>query len=144
MKTIIFYILILFILVSCSGRFGLAMKEKIITNYYLIAADDIKDCGLSYHENTDGSNYGLIITATVYAVGYNDKYMIIKQHPRSFPKPPDKKITNYYILPLKKGMNWRTNNGLIGPLTFSQFNEQRKKLGIEESLSFTKVIHELE
>lgn len=41
-------------------------------------------------------------------------------------------------------MNWRTKNGLIGPLTQEEFTEKRKELNISDSLTFTKVIEELE
>ena len=33
-----------------TGCSGLAIKEKIIDNYYFVAADDGESCGLSYHE----------------------------------------------------------------------------------------------
>ena len=42
-----------------------AIKEKLIDNYYLIATDAGDDCSLSYHEPTDGNNYGGVIEATV-------------------------------------------------------------------------------
>lgn len=135
---------LLLLLLSCSGNMGFAYQEKIVGNYYLIAIDNIDQCGISYHKPSDGPDYGLIITETVFAVGYNNNFMIIKQHPRTWPSPPNKKITNYYILPIKNEMNWRTNNGLIGPLTEGEFIENRKKLQIPETLSFTKVIKELE
>ncbi|MBK9282761.1 MAG: DUF3997 domain-containing protein [Sphingobacteriaceae bacterium] len=77
-------------------------------------------------------------------MGYNDKYMIVKQYPRTFPNAPNKTIINYYILPFKKGMNWRTKNGLIGPLTESEFKEKRKELGISDELIFSKVLKDLE
>lgn len=139
----------LIILLAFAGCSGLAIKEKIIDNYYFIAADDGEGCILSYHESkwTDffgGVNYGGLIDATVFAVGYNDKYMIVKQHPRTFPNPPDKTITNYYILTLKKGMDWRSKNGLIGPLTLEQFNEKRQELNIPDEVTFTKVLKDLE
>jgi hypothetical protein len=47
MKRAIFYFSILLMITGCSG---LAIKEKIIDNYYFVAADDGESCGLSYHE----------------------------------------------------------------------------------------------
>lgn len=137
---IILYFTILLTFVGCGG---LALKEKIIDNYYLVAVDDYDDCSLSYQEPTDGDNHGIVIGATVFAVGWYDKYMIVKQHPRTFPNPPDKEITNYYILPLKKGMDWRSKNGIIGPLTSELFTEKRRELNIPESVVFTKEIEDL-
>ena len=147
MKNTILYLIILFAFSRCSD---FAIKKKIIDNYYIVAGDDDADATLSYHASKPKDTYGgtlfggAIIEATVFAAGYNDNYIIAKQHPRVFPNPPNKSITNYYILPLKKEMNWRTKNGLIGPLTLEQFNKQRKKLGIGDGVTFTTVIHEFE
>jgi hypothetical protein len=141
MKKAILYLSSLMVFFGCQD---LAIKEKIIENYYLVAADDSEGTTLSYHDYSDGNNYSGIIEATVFAVGYNDNYLIIKQHPCILPNPPDKTTTNYYILPLKKGMDWRTKNGLIGPLTLEQFNEQRKELHIGNEVTFTKVIEDLQ
>lgn len=140
MKKLILY---LSIIVLFGGCHGLAIEEKIIENYYLIAGDEPAGTFLSYHESSEGNNFSGLIEATVFAVGYNDKYMLIKQHPRAFPNQPDKKITNYYILPLKKGMDWRTKNGLVGPLTLEQFTEKRKELNIPDEVKFTKEIEDL-
>jgi hypothetical protein len=125
------------ILLMFAGCMGLAMKENFFGNYYLVATDKIEDLSLCYHANSDGDIYGDIIQATVFAIGYNEKYIIAKQHPRTFPHPPNKAITNYFILPLKQGMDWKTKNGLIGPLSLEQFNEKRKQLNIPDSLKFT-------
>ena len=145
MKRIVLYLLILNCITGCGG---FAVKEKIIDNYYLIALDETEQMSLDYIEEEysdilGGTNYPTIINSTVFGVGFNDKYMIIEQHPRVFPYPCDKSITNYYILPIKKGMNWRTKNGLIGPLSKDQFNQKRKELNIE-NISFTHFIKDFE
>jgi hypothetical protein len=141
MKNITLYLLVLIGLSSCEG---LAIKENIFGNYYLVAADIGEDLSLSYHEGTlsdvlGGVNYDGLIEPTVFAVGYNDKYIIVAQHPNIY----DRKITNYFILPIKKGMNWRTKNGLIGPLSLTQFNAKRRELGISDELTFTRVFEDL-
>jgi hypothetical protein len=136
MKVRIIYLLLLFLL---SGCLGFDIEEKVVGNYYLVAADAPEQLSLSYHEPADGDIYGTIIDGTVFAVGYNEKYIIVKQHPWTFPNQTNNGVTNYFILPLSKGFNWKTNNGLIGPLTLEQFNEKRKALNIPESLSFTNV-----
>jgi len=141
MKKLILYLSIPLLFVGCQG---LAVKEKIIDNYFLVAADASEWTSLSYHEDNEGANYSSLIEATVFAVGYNDNYMIVKQHPCTLPNPPDKNITNFYILPLKEGMNWRTKNGLMGPLTEQEFNAKRKELGIPKDLTFTKLLKNLE
>lgn len=132
MRINIFYSVILLALIGCVE--GFELKEKIIGNYYLTAVDNPIDCALSFRES-NGSNYTMIIDATVFAVGFNDKFIIAKRHPFN-----QRTITNYYILPLKRVWD---NKGLIGPLTFEQFNMKRKELNIPGGLTFTKVLVDL-
>ena len=132
----------LFVCLSLSGCQYFAIEEKIFGKYYLVAADEGDQCALSYHEN-DRDNYSHIVGATVFAVGFNENYMIIKQHPRTWPYPHEN-VTYFYILPLKEGMDWCTMNGLLGPMTIEQFNQKRKDLNIPNSLTFTKVMKDLE
>ena len=136
MKNKIWYIILLFILFSCSD---FAIKKHVVGNYYLIATDVVEDIDLCYHEPKDNQNYGSITGSTIFAIGFNDKYIIAKQHPRTFPNPPDTTHTNYYILPLKSGMDWKSKNGLMGPFTFEQFNEKRKELNIPNELIFKNI-----
>jgi len=122
-RTILFFLLILM-----SSSCGSAIKDNIYGNYFLVASDIGEDLSLTYHDPTDGSNYGTIVGATVFAAGHTDKYIVVKQHPRAFPNQPDKTITNYFILPMKKGFNWKDKNGLIGPLTLEQYGQNSKQL----------------
>jgi hypothetical protein len=131
-----------FLLVSlsaCIGGFGFALEKHLFGNYYLTAPDVIEQCALTYHAKTDVDIYGGIIRATVFAVGYNEKYLIAKQYynPNG---TPDKSQIRYYILPLLDGsMDWKTKNGLIGTRDSLKFEEMRKELGISD-LKFTKKI----
>jgi len=109
---------------------GFDTKEKVIGNYYLVAVDDEAELSLDYCDPADQNGCGGVIESTVFAVGYNEKYIIVKQHPRTFPNPPDKEVTNFFIVPIKEGFNYRTMNNLIGPLTLEQFNTKRKELNI--------------
>jgi len=137
MKTTLYLIALSLLGTSCIDEMGFAVKKNIINEYYyLIASDDPDHLSLDYSSDKGDSNFGTVIDATVLAVGFNDKYIIVKQHPIILPDTPHKKTINYYILPLKEGMNWSNHNGLIGPLTIDMFNEKRKELNIE-SIKFT-------
>lgn len=133
MKSKIIYLSILCLLSSCMG---FDTKEKIVGNYYLVAPDDEAQLGLDYCDPADQNGCGGVIESTVFAVGYNENYIIVKQHPRTFPNPPNKGITNFFIVPTKRGFNYRTMNNLIGPLTLEQFNTKTKELNISD-LKFT-------
>jgi len=132
---------LLFSLNSCIGGLGFVYKEHLFGNYYLVAMDVIEQCSLSYHTENDKVNFGgTIIGQTVFAVGYNEKYLIAKQYYHNNPdRTIDKSKINYYILPLIEGMNWRTKNGLIGPVDSLTFENIRKNIGISQ-LKFTKTV----
>jgi hypothetical protein len=125
---------------ACLGGFGFIFKEHLFGNYYLTAPDVIEQCNLTYRSETYGDSYGTIIGQTVFAIGYNDKYLIAKRYYQENPDGRlDKSKIQYYILPLKDGMNWRTENGLIGPLDSLTFENMRKELGVS-GLKFTKQV----
>jgi hypothetical protein len=125
---------ILFLLLSCNN----GIRQNFLGNYYLVAPDIDEQTSLSYHDPSDGLAYGDVIKATVFAVGYNKTYIIAKQHPKG-----DKRITNYFILPVKHGFNWKDNNGLMGPLTLNQFKQKQIELNIQ-SIQFTINYKDLE
>jgi hypothetical protein len=137
-----FYISILFLCTQCQQ--GFILHQKIVDNYYIIAPGIYERAALCFQTKDDWANYGELVPATVFAVGYNNEYMIVKQHPLlSFTNAIDKTTTNYYILPILKTIDWSTKNGLMGPLSLEDFDQWRKELRIE-NIPFTKVIKDLE
>ena len=131
------FLLSLFILVGCND---FAVKKHVMGNYYLTAADERDACNLSYLI-TRSQIYATVVGAKVFAIGHNRDYLIIKQHPRNSPYPPDMELVNYYILPILDGsMNWENKNGLIGPLTLTQFQDSLNELGITTNIAFTILI----
>ncbi|HLX54181.1 MAG TPA: hypothetical protein VKR58_09575 [Aquella sp.] len=123
----------LFVIQGCIGGFGLDIKDHLVGIYYLAAADDDRQCSLTTHEPSDGGNYGNVVNQTVFAVGYNEKYIIAKQHPDE-----NRKITNYFIVPVEQHITRENLKNLMGPLTYDQFLAKRHELSIPDSLQFTK------
>jgi NDP-sugar pyrophosphorylase family protein len=142
MKISLFFFFAFFLLSfsTCIGGFGFIFKEHLFGDYYLVAPDAIEQCALSYHTEADGANYGTVIEETVFAVGYNEKYLIAKRYySKNWDGTLDKSEVEYCILPLKEGMNWRTKNGLIETTDSLAFENRRKELGIS-GLKFTRII----
>ena len=83
-----------------------------------------------------------IVDACVFALGHNDKYIIVKQHPVK-DVTIHKNTTNYYIVPVQDTIAWRTIYELVVPLTKTQFDSRRRELGIE-NIEFTIVYKDLE
>jgi hypothetical protein len=128
------------IMISLLGCNEVDTKEKVIGNYYLIAADLPEDMSLTYHSAEDKSNYSTIVRATIFAVWHNNEYIIVKQHPRINLSPPDLKKTNYFILPIKEKMNYNNFNGLIGPIDQNSFEDTCKKLKIPPNIEFKSTL----
>jgi len=133
MKTGLTFIAVVIFLLGCNE---VDMKEKVIGNYYLIAADLPEDMCLTYHSAEDNSNYSTIVRATIFAVWHNKEYIIVKQHPRINLDPPNLEKTNFFILPIKEKMNYNNFNGLIGPIDQNTFDDTCKKLKIPPNIEF--------
>jgi hypothetical protein len=119
LKIITLVILLLFIF-SCND-----LNEKhIIGRYYLDTVDYVEELMSLYFKYDDGNSIG-VVNQTVFAVGFNEKYIVVKQHPDN-----NKKITNFYIVPIYKEETYWPEKGLLGPLTFEQFQEKRKELNL--------------
>ena len=122
---------------SCIGS---AHSEKLNGGYYLSAIDVNNDMNLGYQDG----DYGVgVVGATIFAVGQNKDFIIVKQHPRAFPNEPDKTVINYFIIPLKNKVSQSPEKNIFGPLTNIQFEQKRKELNIED-LDFTIVFKDLQ
>ena len=91
-------------------------------------------------------NYSVgVIPPTVYAVGYNDSFIIAKQHPQAKPGlSADKTITHYFIIPVKANNgNISVVKNVVGPLDEAQFKRMRQEYSIPESLDFQIVFDDL-
>ena len=130
-------ILLLFIIIFS----GCHYNKPLAPGYELSAIDTDEAMSIYYYDN--GMGIG-VINPTVFAVGYNEDFIIAKQHPRKFPNPPDKSITNYFIIPIKDKVRQSPDDNKIGPLTESEFKEKRKELGIPDEVTFSIVIKDLE
>lgn len=72
MKTVISLLfLLLLIMQSC----GFVYERHLTGNYYLIAVDTKEDMDVCYHQKND-SPYTGITGASVYAVGYDDNFIL--------------------------------------------------------------------
>ncbi|TAJ14735.1 DUF3997 domain-containing protein [Marinilabiliaceae bacterium JC017] len=134
------YVSILFVsvmLTSCIGR--IVYEEKLTLGYELSANDDMS--GMCIYVN-DGQYQIGVIHATVFSVGYNQDFIIAKQHP-FVGSVINKSITNYYIISIKDKINASPDENKIGPLTQEMFLIKRKELEIPDNLDFSITIDKL-
>jgi len=108
--------------------------------YYLSADDVLEDMSLGYQDGEDGVG---VIDATVFAVGQDNNFIIVKQHPRNFPDLPDKDITCYFIIPLRSKPAQSSDKNFYGPFNLDEFEAKKKELNVKD-IAFTFVFKDLQ
>ena len=149
-------------LVGC----GFVHDEHLVGPYYLTAVDSPDDMSVCY-ELSHGDRLGLI-DETVFAVGWNDRFIVAKQHPRKWTTAHttllvdekgvhvhaghtyDRRVTNYFYLEMARDSallqpgiadsNWQ-HRSVTGPLTEAEFQARKAKLGLPD---FTRTFRSLE
>jgi len=117
------------LLLSGCGGIGFAYKERLSDKYGLVAVDILEQMSVC-EMLPDGGGVG-VINETVFAVGWDEHYIIAKQHPAG-----DKSITYFYILRVSDGT-------LTGPLDETKFTAERERIGVPAGLSFTLIFDSL-
>jgi hypothetical protein len=140
------------LLTSCSG----ISTEHLIDNYYITKIDYTDmELSLSYRLELHGDDYIGVVAPLVFAIGYNNNYIIVKQRTINENKtdnlvaqsnftPTINNITNYYIIPIKNKIHVFPDENKIGPLTLNEFLIKKKELKIPYNLMFTKIYKNLE
>ena len=103
---------------------------------YVLGWIDLPDeVTLSY--DLGGGSMSGRIQERVFAVGWDGRYLVAKQHPKG-----DKSVTHFYILDsLKDGRYANAGDVVIGPLTKEQFDQRKSAMTLPE---FSKVLASLE
>jgi len=122
----------LLLLLSCNGT-----PNHITNRYYLVSADAVEDTYLAYCLDDKEYSFVGVVEKTIFSVGFNDSYIIAKQHPAMSEK------INYFIIPIYKEFTEFPEKGVIGPLNLEQFEIKTKELNIS-GITFTKTIQEIE
>lgn len=123
MRKFIFTILISKILTSCFGLFD-SGSDTIV--------DDYKVSWIDIRETRSLNKGERLVPPYIYAVGYNSKYIYVKQHPllKNTEEKIDRKITYYYIIYRTK--NTYQDKPIIGPLGKIDFEKRCRELAIKD------------
>ena len=108
--------------------------------YSLVALDSPAEMNLSYY---DEGYYSELVGPTVYAIGANEQYLVLKQHPfQKAPSSANRGITNYYIIMRTPSSDFEVRQkGVRGPLTQDEFDKLSTTLSLPK---FSKTFRELE
>jgi hypothetical protein len=129
------FVLVLLSLVACSPFSGFVHDETLERPYRLVAVDADEDMGLcrSPEGVTDCFGDGLP-GPTVFAAGADARYVVIARHPREWPAPPDRSVSEFYYLirtPDEAARGLPQQN-VRGPFTEAQFGEHKRRLRLPE------------
>jgi hypothetical protein len=93
-----------------SGCIGLSHRQ-VIGSYFLVSMNGDKDqTSLSIAVGTNKESFVGVIDDMVYAVGFNERYIIAKQHPvQSATGEADFGISNYYIVDMLRRNEYSGN-----------------------------------
>ncbi len=121
---------ILFCLFFLSGCFGLfdSGSQRIIGRYEVLWIDLPQNQALTKVDKEHSSSSATLIEPYIFAVGHNDSYIIVKQHPTGgFEKNYEihTDTTNYYIIDIAND-----RDEIYGPLSLPKFDSLRLTLKI--------------
>lgn len=143
MKIVIsLFFLLLPLMQSC----GFVYKQHLTGNYYLIAVDTKDDMDVCYHRQTDDALYIGITGASVYAVGYDDDFILVKAY-RALRDSMgislqryDKNTTEYYIIPVNNTQEaWEAQENKFVAFSKKDFEVKRKELGVSDDTTFKRL-----
>ena len=143
MKIVIsLFFLLLPLMQSC----GFVYKQHLTGNYYLIAVDTKDDMDVCYHRQTDDELYIGITGASVYAVGYDDDFILVKAY-RALRDSMDislqrydKNTTEYYIIPVNNTQEaWEAQENKFRAFSKKDFEVKRKELGVSDDITFKRL-----
>lgn len=121
-------IIIVMIFIACIPN---SNSKRIKDVYILSHIDGYKNQSIIKEYNNSGSGEE-VIPEYVFAVGNNDDYIIVKQHPVSRVNAVPEinaSITNYYVIDLNNVQAFKDEN-IYGPLTEDEFIALQISLGI--------------
>lgn len=107
--------------------------------YVLIAVDTLGQMSLSF-DLGDGGAIGLV-EPTVFSVGANDQFIVVKRHPGNAFGEFDRAVTEYFVVKRADGDFVERKRAVQGPFTSAVFNQMAAQLSLPP---FSKTIKELE
>jgi len=124
-------------LITCALLYGCGFvhDETLVGPYRLNAVDTSSQMSVAY-DLGNGSAIGRI-SETVFAVGWDSRYIVAKQHPNN-----NRAVTNFYYLEIAKDSAYADPSASVtGPLTAQEFAAKQAELKLP---SFSRTIKSLE
>ncbi|MEA3395860.1 MAG: hypothetical protein U9R05_00160 [Chloroflexota bacterium] len=131
-RSILPVVVLLLSALACSGT-GLAYEHDLVKDY-AIWAGDLKAQAAVVQKIPDSSSASTVVGPMVFAYGWNEAFIIAKQHPNPFGGAGiDTGVTHWFIVEV-------ASEEVHGPLTETEYLELREQLAIPHALDFVKTI----
>lgn len=117
------------ICLAMSGCLFDSSSDTIRGRYKVVWIDVPEQQFICEESSEHSTSCSVLVPEYVFAVGYDDDFIIAKQHPTSGFEDGfkiDPSVTHYYIIDTRT-----TEEKVIGPLTEEQFDKTKKELRIE-------------
>lgn len=98
-----------------------------IKGRYFLESDDYGKYIVGYQVD-ERENFLILVDVYVFAAGYNDKFIVAIQHPKT--RAGIGTDSSYYIIPFHKDYTYSPQDGIIGPLNFKEYDLKKEQLGI--------------
>ena len=67
----------------------------------------------------------------IVEIGWNDEFILAKQHPRDYPEPATTNVTNWYVIDV-------VNGRVYGPLSYEKFLDTKLKLSVPSTIQLSE------
>jgi hypothetical protein len=133
MKDKLYYLLSIFaVAIFVGGCFLGPIYEEYLVNGYAVWAPDVMEQAMIVHKGKGGSASTRVVQPMVFAYGWNEDFILAKQHPRKKDRKVDTSVTYWYIIEV-------TSGDVHGPLNEDEFRKLRTKLKVPEEISFKTI-----
>ena len=108
--------------------------EEDLGNGYAVWAADVMEQAMIVHKGKGGSASTRVVQPMVFAYGWNDDFIIAKQHPVKKGEyiKIDISLTYWYIVEVASG-------NVHGPLSEDEFNKLRTELRVPAKIKFKTI-----
>ncbi len=106
--------------------------EEDLVNGYAVWAADVKEQAMIVRKGKGGSASTRIVQPMVFAYGWNDDFILAKQHPEKKDGKVDTSLTYWYIIEIAP-------NDVHGPLNEDEFRKLKNNLKVPEEISFKTI-----
>jgi hypothetical protein len=91
--------------------------------YVVLAVDSPEQMSLAF-DTGEGAGALVLVGATIFAVGADERYIVVKQHPNPDGSSGslDRSVTNYYVVTRTQSTHFSDRErGVRGPMTQTEF-----------------------